>query len=100
MTPRPYTVNRVITLAAWLGFVSLLIVRPVHAQFGYQEIHSFESGILNPPTRVIDGGDGYLYGTSPSGGHFNNGTLYRVNTATGVVSVVYQFNPFGGGPSS
>lgn len=41
---------------------------------------------------LIDGGDGYLYGTTFSGGVSNLGTIYRV-TPAGTVSVLHSFGP-------
>ena len=56
---------------------------------------------------MVDGKDGYIYGTSSSGGKnglfVNQGTIYRFSTATGKVDVLYAFdqldhgfNPMGG----
>src|SRR5262245_58015912 len=56
---------------------------------------------------MVDGQDGYIYGTSSSGGKnglvANQGTIYRASTATGKVDVLYAFdqldhgfNPMGG----
>src|SRR4029078_9374642 len=45
---------------------------------------------------MVDGQDGYIYGTSSSGGKngvfANQGTIYRFSTATGKVDVLYAFD--------
>jgi len=35
----------------------------------------------SPKTRLVPGGDGYLYGTTSLGGENNNGVIYRVTTS-------------------
>lgn len=62
-------------------------------------IYSFQGGSdgANPSSGLIQGRDGYLYGTTASGGNYNNGTIYRITT-TGVKEVLWDFglNPVPG----
>jgi len=44
----------------------------------------------NPGSPLIKGLDGYIYGTTNSGGSNNNGTFFRI-TASGTESVLYNF---------
>jgi len=64
-------------------------------------LHSFASGTdgnmtppgLNPHNQgaaLVQYSDGYLYGTTPTGGQFGYGTVFKVNSA-GSYSVVYTF---------
>jgi uncharacterized repeat protein (TIGR03803 family) len=50
----------------------------------------------NPIAGLIEAG-GTLYGTTPSAGNMNNGTVFSLNVATGVESVLYSFNQNVGG---
>lgn len=59
---------------------------------------------LGPIGAIVEGGDGYFYGTTPSGGTDDCGTIFRFNAA-GVVTTVIDFTGAGGsykgaGPSS
>ena len=57
-------------------------------------LHSFQGGISDgsyPSGSLIQGSDGFFYGTSSSGGSNNSGTVFKVSTA-GVVTVIYSFS--------
>lgn len=49
---------------------------------GFQVIHSFQLGVANdgaaPHAGLIQGGDGYLYGTTSRGGQYDNGTVFKL----------------------
>ena len=48
---------------------------------GFQVLHDFGSGTLGagPTTRLISGGDGFLYGTTLNGGANSYGTVFRLH---------------------
>jgi len=71
---------------------AMAVARPAYAQFGYQELHSFEYGVENPERGVVDGGDGYLYGTKSSGGHKESGVVFRIEKATKTLAILYTFD--------
>lgn len=56
-------------------------------------IHSFkdEDG-QNPETGLVQGRDGSLYGTTPSGGLSDCGTIYKISTDGSVFKVLHSFN--------
>src|SRR5438552_1229765 len=43
------------------------------------------------PCAVVQGPDGNLYGTTPSGGTSNNGTVFKI-TPAGTLTVLYDFD--------
>ena len=45
---------------------------------------------------LLQGADGYFYGTSANGGIYGPGTLFRV-TSTGVLTILHSFGGFGSG---
>jgi uncharacterized repeat protein (TIGR03803 family) len=55
-------------------------------------LYSFSGGNDGggPLGRLVDGGDGYFYGTTASGGVNNFGTIFRVNT-NGMLTTLYLF---------
>jgi uncharacterized repeat protein (TIGR03803 family) len=56
-------------------------------------LHSFQGGISDgsyPSGSLIQGSDGFFYGTSSSGGSNNTGMVFKVSTA-GDVTVIYSF---------
>lgn len=56
-------------------------------------LYSFGTGSggpFLPGGSLVQGSDGNFYGTSPEGGHYNQGTLYEV-MPSGSVSVLYSF---------
>ena len=81
-----------LAVASLLGMISMAVAPPAYAQFGYQEIHSFEYGVENPERGVVDGGDGYLYGTKSTGGHKDSGVIFRVEKATKTLDILYTFD--------
>jgi uncharacterized repeat protein (TIGR03803 family) len=71
--------------------VSLLLAAPdVRAQ-SFEVLARFSSGPLNPLGHLEEGDGGFLYGTTPFGGSFGKGTIYRV-APWGEVTVVHSFD--------
>ena len=54
---------------------------------GYGELHTLES-----PGGLVEGSDGLLYGTSPSGGSNGLGSIFRLQRNGGNFSLVYSFD--------
>ena len=72
---------------------------------GFSAIHHFgnASDGATPFDGVIQGSDGFLYGTTFNGGTNGNGTIFKINTNGSIYSVLYRFtnspdgsNPYGG----
>jgi uncharacterized repeat protein (TIGR03803 family) len=67
-------------------------------------LHPFGVGAseIEPNAPVIQGSDGFLYGTTPIGGAHDSGVVFKVSTNGTGYSAVYSFNydPSGGGPSA
>ena len=45
----------------------------------------------NPGGPLIQISDGTIYGTTPLGGTYNDGTIYTLDTTTGILAVAYDF---------
>jgi uncharacterized repeat protein (TIGR03803 family) len=85
-----------VTVTNALGSVSstsaLLAVAPVVSQSGaYSLFHSFAGGNLgmNPYSGLFQARDGFLYGTTVSGGSGGYGIIYRVTT--GIFAIAHAF---------
>lgn len=66
---------------------------------GYGTVHNFLGGSKDgqyPGTKLRQGTDGGLYGSTGSGGANGLGTLFRYDRGTGAVSIVHSF---AGGPA-
>jgi uncharacterized repeat protein (TIGR03803 family) len=62
---------------------------------GFTVLHEFNgSDGENPEGDLVDGLDGYLYGTTMKGGASNRGTIYRLSTS-GQHQVIYSFPGLG-----
>lgn len=66
----------------------LCIASSVHAQV--EIVHDFLGTGFNPRGSLIQAMDGFLYGTTLTGGIYNQGTVFRVNGA-GQVTTVHSF---------
>jgi uncharacterized repeat protein (TIGR03803 family) len=55
-------------------------------------VHSFEASVdgSSPETEMVQGSDGALYGVTPAGGAFGNGTLFKLDTS-GQFSLLHSF---------
>ncbi len=49
----------------------------------------------NPNGAIVQGSDGSLYGTTDTGGAYNQGTIYRLST-NGVLTTLFTFNTLNG----
>jgi uncharacterized repeat protein (TIGR03803 family) len=61
---------------------------------GYKVLHSFPDKPLDgrmPRTRLLEGRDGALYGTTQSGGGKDSGTVFKLNKDGGGYTVLYRF---------
>jgi uncharacterized repeat protein (TIGR03803 family) len=61
---------------------------------GYTVLHSFNSSLSGPyePTAaLVQGADGYLYGTTQSGGMAGGGALFKVNTNGSGYVTLHEF---------
>jgi uncharacterized repeat protein (TIGR03803 family) len=75
------------TLVLALGTV---LTRTVQAQT-FNVLYNFDGTHGANPYGTLLVGDGYLYGTTAGGGAHGNGTLFRVNIATGQEQVLHNF---------
>jgi uncharacterized repeat protein (TIGR03803 family) len=68
----------------------------------FRELYSFSGGKDGggPTGGVIDGKDGYLYGTATLGGTYNAGVAFRVAAASGALTVLHSFGRTGDGIGS
>jgi len=64
---------------------------------GLSTLHSFSggSGGENPAATVIQGADGFLYGTTENGGADGFGTVFKVNTNGNSFSIIHPFSDTG-----
>jgi uncharacterized repeat protein (TIGR03803 family) len=60
-----------------------------------QTLHEFEAP-ARPASSLVDGGDGFFYGTSVSGGTAGKGEIYKVNLTTGERTTLASFDGSGG----
>jgi len=77
-----------------LAVLSLSLSLAATAQnYKFSTLYSFTNNGTDPntPSALIIDGSGKLYGTSISGGAFNNGAVFSV-TPNGVLSLLYSFN--------
>ncbi|RAV98323.1 choice-of-anchor tandem repeat GloVer-containing protein [Pseudochryseolinea flava] len=65
---------------------------------GVEEVFTFSGGVngSRPKGAVVVGKDGYLYGTTRSGGLNNAGVIYRVDHFGNNYSVIHHFNGING----
>src|SRR5258708_6796365 len=68
----------------------LCAARWAHAQFSYETLHRFLVDGSGSEATLIQGTDGYLYGTGNLGGASNFGVIYKADTS-GHVTPVYSF---------
>jgi uncharacterized repeat protein (TIGR03803 family) len=77
-----------------LAVLALGLSLPATAQtYKFDTLYSFQNNGTDPntPSALIIDGSGKLYGTSISGGAFNNGAVFSV-TPNGVLTLLYSFN--------
>jgi uncharacterized repeat protein (TIGR03803 family) len=56
----------------------------------YQLLHHFAVAPYGPRAELLEGGDGYFYGTTTGGGPYDKGTIFKVNSS-GDVTVIHSF---------
>jgi len=82
-------------LVCRLPWATFLVLATLGAQAGvvFNTLHSFQAFTNgeNPRAGLVQGSDGYLYGTTQSGGTYNSGTVYRIS-ANGALTSLYSFN--------
>ena len=84
-----------VTLVAFVAAIialTLAVAAPVQAQT-YTVLHSFTGGATDgafPSSPLTSDGAGNYYGTTQSGGTFDKGTIFKVDTS-GRVTVAYSF---------
>ena len=66
----------------------------VTAPGSLQNLHGFDISDGDSPSSVVMGSDGNFYGTTPTGGAYNQGTVFRI-TPSGQLTTIYNFCPKG-----
>lgn len=92
--------NLLIKVPATLILVLVNGLIPIHAQT-FSVRYPFGSHAGDPfaplsPSVIAQGRDGNVYSTSPSGGKFSNGTVFKF-TPQGTLTVIYDFDGTVGG---
>ncbi len=79
------------------GVGSDILYRLLPDGSSYEALYVFQAATgISPQTRLMKGVDGYLYGTTNSGGNNNKGVIYKVqNDGTGY-KVLHHFNGMNG----
>jgi len=84
-----------------LALATLVVVSGVRAVYAqsYEVVYRFATGPGSPAGTLVQGSDGWFYGTTVGGGEFGFGTIYRVS-ASGESERLYSFSggADGGGP--
>jgi uncharacterized repeat protein (TIGR03803 family) len=63
---------------------------------GYEVIHDFgarRNDGTYPVAPLIEGTDGFLYGTTPAGGRYNGGTVFKLRRKGSDYAIIHHFNP-------
>src|ERR1035438_4947126 len=84
MTPNHMSLHQKALLSA-ISSVICLATLPAHGAISLTGLFSFGAGYTNtdgtsPSAALVQGKDGNLYGTSPSGGTNDLGTVFRIST--------------------
>ncbi len=61
-----------------------------------ETLHAFELGPRSSTAALVQGSDGFLYGTTPSGGTSNYGTVFRVAADGSSFTTLVNFNSSNG----
>jgi uncharacterized repeat protein (TIGR03803 family) len=74
------------------GFSGFGTVFKMSASGALTSLYSFTNGIdgADPAAGLVQGSDGYLYGTTLEGGTINSGTVFKIST-NGVLTTLYAF---------
>ena len=82
--------DRILALVSLFFTVSVL---PVFSAAEFGIVRNFGNPLLNsssPSGKLLEGRDGFLYGTSRAGGEFKNGTIYRMRRDGPEFGVVFS----------
>src|ERR1700741_3514756 len=78
-----------------ISFIIAFLLLPIHA-FGQFEniLYNFQSsnGDAEVPTKVVQGPDGWLYGSTTYGGTFGGGAIFKVSTNGTGYMVLHSFD--------
>ena len=78
-------------------FVFLGLPRGASSQVvTYEPLHSFGSNPSLPEAPLVEASDGYLYGTTRSGGDGGRGTIFRLDKVSGIVTTLFSFSGIDG----
>ncbi|UII20616.1 choice-of-anchor tandem repeat GloVer-containing protein [Fulvivirga ligni] len=59
----------------------------------YQKLHEFNGNDGQLPTAgLADGGDGFLYGSTPEGGMYGEGVIFKIRNDGSDFSIIYHFD--------
>ncbi|MEK0451209.1 MAG: hypothetical protein RL088_3477 [Verrucomicrobiota bacterium] len=78
-------------LRCYLTVLALFAASLLHAAPAFEVVAEFARPGLNPASRLLAHTDGYYYGTTPVGGTYNLGTVYRMSPA-GVITTLVSFS--------
>ena len=79
--------------AALLALPDMVPISFAQAGMSLTTLHSFYDVFpngSNPQARLVQGSDGYFYGTTESGGAHGVGTVFRIST-NGALTSLYSF---------
>lgn len=75
------------------GIAALLLLAANARAQTYSVLHDFAGGTMGagPAAGLVQGSDGFLYGTTRVGGTLNSGTVFKINTNGSGFTVLHQF---------
>ena len=85
------------TITIALLFLAVFLPCAARASAPITTLHSFSGGNGDHPWTLVKGADGSFYGTSLGTGTTNGGTVFKVSS-TGLLTVLYTFEPLGSTP--
>ncbi len=88
------TIGKRIGLALALALIVVVAASPLAAQT-YQDLYDFNCSIGCFPDdygRLVQGTDGYLYGTAYQGGAYNKGVIFKVSTSGAGYTDLFDFD--------
>src|SRR5262245_19553575 len=74
------------------AIVSLSVVSAARAQAPFAVLHEFSgyAYAAGPSAPLVEGSDGYFYGTTLEGGAFHHGQIFRISPS-GVLTILHEF---------
>ncbi len=73
---------------------NLGLIYRIQANGAYEVVHAFSSAGSSPSqpgAGLAANSNGWLYGTTVNGGYYQNGTVYRFDTASGATEMLHSF---------